>query len=169
MSLATFRERLNITQADLAESLGVTRHYYIRLEQGLYHEIPRELLLQLSRRFNVTEAELSDSYRSYQKLCRDAFREAHRSFKKVLSGYNGLAHPLVYYRSEEKLTRMGLCKGLCLHYDGVTQYEANKQRGVPLDIKLACSDIYWDYTYLETAVAEWRQSGRADRNTAQPT
>jgi transcriptional regulator with XRE-family HTH domain len=163
MSLSTFRDRVHITQAELAEHLGVTRHYYIRLEQGLYHEIPDGILAELAKWFGVTEAEISGTYRTFQKVTREQFRESHLSFKKVLLKYNGLSHPLTYYREHERLTRMGLCKGLCLHYDGVTQYEANKQRGVPLDIRIACNDIYWDYTYLETAVAEWRISGRADR------
>lgn len=160
-----FRSLRDLTQDNLAEKLGVTRHYYLRLEQGLYHEIPERILTQLSDEFGTSKAELSAAYREFQKEQRYSFKAANESFKSVLKNYSGLAHPLVYYRSEMLLTRMGLCKGLCLHYDGVTQYEANKQRGVPLDLKLACSDIYWDYTYLETAVAEWRQSGRADRST----
>jgi transcriptional regulator with XRE-family HTH domain len=163
MSISTFRDRINITQAALAERLNVSRHYYIRLEQGLYHEIPSEILGELSRWFGVTETELSSVYRTFQRTTREQFRDSHESFKKVLASYGGLRHPLIYYRETERLTRMGLCRGLCLHYDGVTQYEANKQRGLPLDLKIACGDIYWDYAYLETAVSEWRQDGRADR------
>lgn len=169
MSLSTFRDRANMTQEQLAIRLGVTRHYYIRLEQGLYHEIPANILTELSRWFGVAPTEISSAYREYQRERRVIFRDAHHSFKKILYGYKGLRHPLTYYRAEEKLTRMGLCTGLCLHYDGVTQYEANKQRGLPLDIKLACGDVYWDYSYLGTAVAEWRQDGRADRASATTT
>lgn len=152
-----------LSQAQLAVRLGVTRHYYLRLEQGLFHEIPDEILKTLVETFGVSSSELSELYRSYQRETREEFKVEHSSFKDILSSYSGLTHPLVWYRGNQGLSRMGLCKGLCLHYDGVTQYEKNVQRSIPQDIKLACEDISWDYTYLESSVIEWRSSGRADQ------
>ena len=161
---AVRRTKANLTQVDLADLLSVTRHMVLRLEQGLFSYIPPGILRELSGIYLCTTAELEMEYRGFVNEKRDEFKRTHPSFKEIFAdqNYTGDEHPLIYYRETLKLSRIGLCKGLCLHPDPITDWEHNKQRGVPAQLKQACSDIYWDYAPLESAVAMWRMDGRAD-------
>jgi transcriptional regulator with XRE-family HTH domain len=163
------RIAVNKTQMDIADLLNVSRQTVIRLEQSLFHTVTVDNLNRLSLVFNSDPSELMSEYRSYITETRSEFRGRFPSFKEVLGsggkGYTGSHHPLVYYREFNHLSRMQLCKGLCLDYGPVSEYEANRQRGLPVIIKLAAQEIYWDYAPLESAVSEWRSDGRADADT----
>lgn len=158
------RYRASLTQVDLAERLGVTRHMVIRLEQGLFRLPPDHITQELAEIYGVEQWELIGEYRDWQREKRLEFKRKNPSFKEVFGTehYLGPEHPLTYYREKLGLSRIGLCKGLCLHPDPITDWEHNKQRGVPSSLKEACGVVFWDYTPLETAVTEWRMDGRAD-------
>lgn len=157
------RSRAGYTQLEVAEYLNVTRQYVIRLEQSLFHEPPDNIVMELAGFYTTSPAELIAEYRAFVTERRAEFRQKHQSFKAVLGDYKGLQHPLVYYREINDLSRMAFCKGLCLDYGPVSDYETNKQRSMPMIIKLAAQEIYWSYEPLELAVAEWRKDGRADK------
>lgn len=158
---ATFRESKGFSQQFIADQLDVSRHYVIRLEQGLFANSPDHVLNKLSDLLEVSNDELHATYHLYRHDTREEFGRSYADFS-YLKNYAGAVHPLVDYRERNKLSRIGLCKGLCLHPDPINDYEKNKQRGVPRDLIVACNEISWDYGHLENAVTEWRISGRAD-------
>jgi hypothetical protein len=107
------------------------------------------------------------SYYDYVRSTREEFAKSHNSFAVLVPTLViNRKHPLVLYRENYELSRMGLCKGLCLHYDPITEYEANKQREVPEQLKEACEEMKWDWQPLADAVAVWRRLGYADKRTA---
>lgn len=130
----------------------------IRLEQGLFNEPPPDLLVKIGFRLDANLEELLREYFQYIKDTRAIFREKHSSFKSILRTYDLLEdiHPLVYYREAESLSRIGLCKELCLHQDPIRDYENNQQRGLPAQLIAASEEIGWDYHCVEIAVKSWR-------------
>lgn len=158
---AKMRRNVNLTQAEVGMRLGVERLSIIRYEQGMFGHLSDPLLESLSRIYGVDKALLIQEYRGFQRVTRQEFKVKHRSWAVVLNEYQGLKHPLIHYRTYYELSRNGLCKALCLDYGPVAAYERNKQRSIPETLKTASEDIYWDYTGLESAVLEWRASGRS--------
>lgn len=158
---AKFRRAVNLTQAELGSIIGVERLSIIRYEQGMFGHLSDELIDSISEIFKVDKDLLIMEYRGYQREHRLEFAATHSKWAITLLGYQGLTHPLIYYRMAEGLSRNQLCKGLCLDYGPISAYEANKQRAVPEIIKIASDDVHWDWTYLEGAVSEWRSSGRS--------
>lgn len=162
------RSRVGFTQLEVAEYLMVTRQYVIRLEQSLFHEPPGDILLMLAQLYTISPGELAAEYGAFVKTQREEFRSEYQSFKEVLTeDYRGLVHPLKYYRESQSLSRMAFCKGLCLDYGPISDYETNKQRAIPMIIKLAAEEVNWNYEPLELAVKNWRRDGRADRGPKQ--
>jgi DNA-binding XRE family transcriptional regulator len=157
---AKMRRDVNLTQARVATELNIDRLSVIRYEQGMFGHLSDELVDSLATLYRTDPDLLVLEYRGYQRLKRLEFKERYLSWR-YLSGYMGLPHPLIYYRDANDLSRNGLCKGLCLDYGPVSNYEANKQRSIPEIIKIASDDMGWDWTYLESAVLEWRSSGRS--------
>jgi hypothetical protein len=155
------RRDVNLTQVEVANIIGVERLSIIRYEQGMFGHLSDEIVDQLGLLYRVDQDLLVMEYRGYQRLKRIQFKEDHRSWREVLTGYGGLKHPLIAYRDTYNLSRNALCKALCLDYGPISAYEANKQRTIPEIIRIASEDIYWDYTALESAVLEWRASGRS--------
>lgn len=146
---------MNLTQAEVANYLDVTRHMMIRLEQALFAEPPPLALIKLSNLYCISEEELLESYHKYQVDSRLAFAATHSNFD-LLWNYSGSEHPLIYWRTSEDLSSVGLAKGLCVHQGLLYAYEANKQRDLPEDFSNAISFIDWDLLPLTTAVAAWR-------------
>ena len=158
---AKFRRAANMTQQQVANHLNIDRLSVLRYEQGMFGHLSDELLSSLSQIFKQDEALLVMEYRGYQREQRLAFAEEHLAWRAVLKDYQGKLHPLIYYRNYYELSRNALCKGLCLDYGPVSNYEMNKQRTIPAALVQASEDIRWDYTGLESAVLEWRASGRS--------
>lgn len=158
----TRREGLMLTQLEVANYLQLNRQSVIRLEQGLFHSPSVEVLVGLGALYSAPVGDLIREYDDFVKATRETFAGRYPDFR-FLRNYSGLTHPLVAYRESNDLTRMGLCRGLCLDYGPVADYEYNKQRGIPLELKRACEDIKWDWSILEEEVVLWRQSGRADK------
>lgn len=158
---ATRRERAGFTQDSVAGLLGVNRQTVIRLEQSLFHAPSVEVLVKLGEYYSVPIGDLIEEYNEYVQFQRGVFAGKYPNFS-MLNNYQGVEHPLVSYRLSLDLTRLAFCRELCLDYGPVSDYERNIQRGIPLELIRACSDMYWDYAPLESAVAEWRSSGRAD-------
>lgn len=167
---ARYRRNAGFTQAEVADRMHVTRHYIIRLEQSLFWHPTDSLMVKLAMLYDVELGEFEESYYRFVRDTRETFAKTHSSFESLFgSGLRPLVfnkHPLVIYRERHGLSRMGLCKGLCLHYDPISEYEANKQREIPAQLIEACEEIKWSYAPLVRAVAEWRISGRADRKSA---
>jgi transcriptional regulator with XRE-family HTH domain len=161
-----YREQAGFTQSEVAELTGNTRHYIIRLEQGLFWHPPDSLLVRLAGLYKIDLGTFEASYYEYVRETRSRFAKEYESFSGYFGilprPYNKIEHPLVRYRLANNLSRAGLCKGLCLHYGLISDYEANKQRDLPEQLQEACDEIKWDTTALVNAVAEWRKSGRAD-------
>jgi transcriptional regulator with XRE-family HTH domain len=159
------RKELGLTQAALGKELFVSRHMVIRLEQSLFAEPPPGLLNRLGLVFDEDCTELLREYHSYVRLTRRLFATKNQSFKVVfggLEGYEGLTpylqeqHPLEFYRETQSLSRIGFCKGLCLHQDPINDYEKNRQRDLPAQLYEACSFIGWNIEPLTLAVKDWR-------------
>lgn len=161
---AKMRRAVNLTQADVASILGIERLSVIRYEQGVFGHLSDELIDSISEIYKVDQDLLVMEYRGFQREHRLEFKATHASWQEILKDYEGLKHPLIKYREYYSLSRNGLCKGLCLDYGPISSYEANKQRSVPAIIVQASEDIGWDWAYLESAVSEWRSSGRSSRN-----
>lgn len=154
------RLAVNLTQQEVGNYLDIDRLSVIRYEQGMFGHLSDELVDSLSQLYRVDQDLLIMEYRGYQREQRLRFKEGHADWRLV-KDYKGLKHPLVHYRENYGLSRNGLCKGLCLDYGPISNYEMNKQRAVPESIKIASVDAHWDWTYLESAVLEWRASGRS--------
>ena len=150
---AQIREDRCLTQLEVAGHLKVTRQTVIRLEQGLFHAPSSEVLKELEDLYGVND--LLESYSEYVKNTREDFREQYSDFSR-LKTYLAPAHPLESWRLDQRLSRMGLCKGLCLDYGPVADYEYNKQRATPESLSVACKEIGWDLAPLEEAVKRWR-------------
>lgn len=165
---ALFRRNAGFTQEAISSELGVSRFFIMNLEKGLYVRPPELTLKALSFRYEVPEEELMAAYNRYVQGQREEFAQGHSSFGLILGrgDYSEKKHPLVSYRVAYDLSRMGLCKGLCLHPKTVEAYEKNRQRGIPEQIIAACNAIKWDYGPLENAVTTWRVKGYADRKGA---
>jgi len=131
----------------------------IRLEQSLFPEPPPKLLNEISNWLEIPTAQLLAEYHAYVKETRLEFAELHSSFTKRLDNYPLISldmAPLVYYREAEGLTRMGLCKGLCLHQDSVRDYELNLQKSLPAQLISACDLLGWNYAIIEDLTQLWR-------------
>jgi len=162
---ARHRRNKHLTQVAVADYIGSKigsfgRLSVIRLEQGMFGVISDDVLESLSELYDESKDLLEQEYRGYQREQRQEFRLHHPDWR-YLSGYQGKLHPLIYYRTQTGLTRNGLCKGLCLDYGPISDYEHNNQRTIPQIIKIASEDMRWDWTYLEREVLEWRSSGRS--------
>jgi transcriptional regulator with XRE-family HTH domain len=160
-----YREQAGFTQSEVAELTGNTRHYIIRLEQGLFWHPPDSLLVRLAGLYKIDLATFEASYYEYVHETRLKFSKEYSPFALFFEhdlDNVDRRHPLVTYREYYGLSRAGLCKGLCLHYGLISDYEANKQRDLPEQLQEACDEIKWGTTALVNAVAEWRKSGRAD-------
>lgn len=163
---ARYRELAGFTQESAAASLGVTRHYVIRLEQSLFWHPPDSLLVKLGMLYGCDLDEFEMGYYNYVREQREVFAKTHKSFGEFFQSESykvGRLHPLASYRRQYELSRMGLCKALCLHYDPISDYEHNKHRDVPEQLKNACDEMNWDWSYIATAVAKWRSLGYADK------
>lgn len=161
---SVIRRDLKLTQLEVAKKLNVDRQTVIRLEQGLFHAPSEEVLERLAELYDTDPQELLNDYWDYVTRTRQEFMEKYPSFSDILRNpYVSKEHPLVLYRELNGLTRMGLCKGLCLDYAPVADYEYNKQRSVPESLVKACQEIGWDCEILNKAVADWRILGYADK------
>lgn len=156
------RRNRQLTQSDVAELLNVERLSIIRYEQGMFNHLNEQMLVDLAHIYRVKPGELEGSYLAYQEMQRLEFSATHDRWGVVLRGYQGLRHPLVYYREYYELSRNGLCKALCLDYGPIADYENDKQRAIPEVLRNVSEQMHWDYTQLESAVLEWRSSGRSD-------
>lgn len=163
-SWASYRVAAGYTQQSIADKIGVSRHMIVRLEQSLFPDPPRRFVDELGYWYDVPSSDMMKSYHSLVKDKRAQFKENYSSFSNILHGYKGIANPLVYYREQQNLSRIGFCKRICVHPDPIRDYEINDQRGVPQQLIIACNEMGWDYAPLESAVTEWRISGRYARN-----
>lgn len=157
------RREVNLTQAEVGNLLSIERLSIIRYEQGMFGHLSDELVDRLSQLYRVEPGLLIMEYRGYQRESRLEFASEHTNWREALRGYTGYTHPLVYYRNGYELSRNQLCKQLCLDYGPISKYEANKARTLPAALRIASEDMRWDYTGLESAVIEWRASGRSSR------
>lgn len=155
------RREVNLTQAEVGNLLSIERLSIIRYEQGMFGHLSDELLDSLSQIYKVDQDLLIMEYRGYQRESRLEFAAQHTNWREALRGYEGYTHPLIYYREAYELSRNQLCKHLCLDYGPISKYEANVQRALPEALRIASEDMRWDYTGLESAVIEWRASGRS--------
>lgn len=160
---AGYRKDRLLTQQQVANELGIERLSVIRLEQGMFNNIAADTLTQLAHLYGRAPDELLEVYHGYQEVTRLEFSSTHASWKG-LRAYEGPAHPLIYYREFHELSRNELCKGLCLDYSPISDYETNKQRTIPMILKQVSEEIHWDYTELESSVLQWRASGRSAQN-----
>lgn len=158
---AKFRRAANLTQQQVGTMLNIDRLSVIRYEQGMFGHLSDALIDSLSRIYKIDQDLLIMEYRGYQRETRLEFAANHANWRIILSGYVGTTHPLIHYRLFYGLSRNALCKGLCLDYGPVSNYEANKARAIPAALVQASEDMHWDYTGLESAVIEWRASGRS--------
>ena len=135
------------------------------MESGILSGVPNfQLLKSLSEAYGVNLLELSTAYDAYLRNSRADFKNSHASFLEILGFvFTSQVHPLKYYRSQVGLSQVGFCKGLCIHPGPVANFERNQQRGIPAGLIKACDEIGWSYRPLETAVAQWRANGYADR------
>lgn len=160
---AWYRIKRQLTQAEAASEIGIERLSIIRFEQGMFNNINTETLAELAELYRVDSDELLEVYHEYQQTQRQEFSSTHEDWRTILRGYEGQAHPLIHYREYYELSRNELCKELCLDYSPISDYETNKQRGIPLILREVSEEIHWDYTALESAVLEWRASGRSSK------
>lgn len=154
------RLRSGLTQERLADALGVSRYYIVRLEQGIYRRPSEELLTKLAAVFKINEGQLLAEYYKYQREVRIRFANEVDDFRR-LANYTGTKHPLVAWREDYNLSRIGLCKELCLHQDSIRDYELQLQLGIPDQLVEACEQIGWSTEPLVNAVREWKLSGRS--------
>lgn len=159
-TLASLRRSKNLTQIEVAGVLGITRHMLMRIEQGIYTDLVH--YEELANIYEMEVEELQKLYRKQVQNTRDQFALKYPDFKTVLKDYSGTIMPLTFYRNTLQLTQIGFCKGLCVHPDPIRDYELNEQRGIPMQLVIACNSVSWDYGALESAVVDWRISGRAN-------
>lgn len=170
---AKYRQAAGFTQAEIASRLNVSRHYLLRLERSLFSDPPRLTTVQLALWYGIELSTFEESYYQYVRTTREEFASNHVEPEIIFNdeghydneGYFLKVHPLVAYRVYYDLSRMAFCTGLCLHYDTVTEFEKNKIRALPDQIKEAFAEINWSWIALGTAVADWRRRGNADKSS----
>lgn len=118
------------------------------------------MVSKLSELYRINPDILETNYLEYQQNTREIFAKKHQSIETRLKDYSleNSTHPLVFYREAEGLSRIGLCKGLCMHQQMIRLYELNhhSQRTIPGDLVTAAREINWDLEPLAAAVAKWR-------------
>ena len=162
---AKYRKSAGFTQAQAADRVGVTRHMIIRLEQSLFWHPPQDsVLVKLSTLYDIELGTFEMAYYQYVRDRREEYAKTHKDFDTILAKREfPKLHPLVEYRSFYELSRMGLCKAICLHYDPISEWEMNKQRSIPDQLKEACEEMQWSTELLEDEVSKWRRFGYADK------
>lgn len=156
---AQIREDRCLTQLEVSKHLKVTRQTVIRLEQGLFHSPSETVLNELADLYETSKGEMLEDYYIYVRVTRTEFGDRYSNFDS-LKTYLAPAHPLESWRLDQELSRMGLCKGLCLDYGPVADFEYNRQRAIPEGLILAAKQINWDLEPLEDAVKRWRVKWR---------
>ncbi len=161
---ARYRHSVGLTQEEVANKLYVTRHYVIRLEQSLYSDPDRLLVLKLAEMYGVEVGIFQEAYYQYVRDTREEFAKTHESFETYFRYGNPFPklHPLISYRRSYDLSRMGFCKGLCLHYNPMSNWEVNDQRHIPEQLIAACKEINWKTEPLDEMMRNWRHDGYAD-------
>lgn len=154
------RSRAGDSQAELADMLNITRHSVLLIESGVLNP-SLEHSIAVAEWYDVPLETLLSEYRMFISWKRIEFADKYNDFS-ILEGYSGMTHPLVYWRRNQSLSRIGMCKGLCISQGPINEYENNRRRGVPGDFEEAIMEIGWDLEWLNEAVKEWRLSGRAD-------
>jgi len=161
---AARRRATGFSQQRVAGYLGVSRHMVLRMEQGLFSDPPH--VQELAILYDSDASTLNMEYHEYVARQREQFAQQHPDFRTVLKNYTDIEHPLVHYREVIGVSQIGFCRGLCLHPDPVRDYEMQAQRGIPKQLIVACNAISWDYGYLESAVLDWKITGRANEYAA---
>jgi hypothetical protein len=134
------------------------------LEQGVFSRPSEAVLHYLSEAADIPEAQLIREYYQYQRNTRRAFRDRFPDYSKTKELSTAVAdlslHPLTRYYTTHGLSRIGVCKGWCVHPFSFEQYEKNKQRSVPDDIQAAWFMMGWDLRELRADVDRWRRDYR---------
>lgn len=157
---AEIRKSKGMSQASLAASLDVSKEHVGRVEQGVFRKAPAEIITYLSVTFNINYTYLEESYYEYQLNTRKLFAEKYQSYMDVRP--TDWSNPIEAYYKSQGLSRVGLCKGWCVHPASLADYQKNRQRNAPADVKRAFKVMSginngWDIEQLEIDMDKWRK------------
>lgn len=151
------REATGLSQGRLAELLGVSRHFILRVEQGLYEDVPPAVgnffsnpdLIYEYHRWQNTRRRLSAEDKDL--ALNDNFFNFH---------YRGYRHPLIAWRSENAnlIARMTFCRAYCLQPAIVERFERGKTASVPGPVANGLGKVYPNaVSGIEYAYLTWRE------------
>ena len=150
-----FRAQLSLSLRDLANLANVTPLAIVRTEQGVFTNVPPNIVsAMLSTKLVVVgDYVLSDpdsiheAYVAWQRYQRRA------NFGKLtpeLPPFKPMVSPLLHWRLTSSLpSQMGLCKAFCIHPSPVAQVETGKQRKLPTQLVDALAQAGYDDNTLQ--------------------
>lgn len=144
----------NISISQLAKDFGVTESTIIRTEQGLYNEIPPNVLRHLAAH-SLSPNTVRRQYARYQTCQRlksgARYNRRTYSFYRSMVAQNPEENPLVLFR--EKFlgykSRLAFCKDFCLHPSTVKRVEDGLSQTLPQSILDALGEAGFDGWLLE--------------------
>lgn len=158
------RRSTGLSQRALAGLCGVSEQVVLRLEQGLFTKPSPSVMNILSDLCDLSPRLLRLEYVNYQHDTRQMFRTKFPSYSAHRLNPPAVAdpslHPLRDYYTSNGISRIGICKGWCVHPAPLTKYEENKQRSVPTEVARAWSEMGWDVEDLIEDVDRWRREYR---------
>jgi DNA-binding XRE family transcriptional regulator len=134
------REDLGLSQASVAEASNVSRHYVLRVEQGLFH-VPSP---RLSTTLNISHMELTDTYHEWQHITRalaapSVAEGVEKYFQSVLVPLQN-KHPHIKLRQCITDSQVAFCILLKIQPSRLSAYEKSKGITLPLFLKEAYFD-----------------------------
>lgn len=152
----TLRNRLGISQYELARRAGITKHAILRLEQGCYDTpLPSILEYFVSQDPHLSRVTLMDEYAEFQYQTRvnnhGLFGD---HFSQVLEHCPVGTHPFTFLRTVHHLNPTQVAKLLCIQQSTVVYFERNaiRQHTVPKVLIKALHDA--DYSSMDTDALE---------------
>lgn len=149
-----YRLMENISISQLAKDFNVTESTIIRTEQGLYNEIPPNVLRNLAAH-SLSPDTVRRQYARYQtgKRLKSGARYSRRTYGEYrsLTKKNPEENPLVLFRASflGYKSRLAFCKDFCLHPSTVKRVEDGLSQTLPQSILDALGDAGFDGWLLE--------------------
>ena len=172
--LMKFRSDQKWSIETCALEIGVTPSTIIRIEQGLYNDIPPRVFRYLSDR-TLSPGTISYGYRRWQNSRRvqtvngENFRLFNQKLENFIRGAPEI-NPAILWRYDilGYDSRLAFCRGLCLHPSTVKRFEDGIAERMPSSIisVLGLSDFEIDWRFVDECYRNWRAAQRAQGNTA---
>jgi transcriptional regulator with XRE-family HTH domain len=151
--LKELRTELGWTQEQLANHIGVDKHFVLRCEQGLYSSPNPKIMKFFVTKTGRAAEYIEDDYHKWQHLRRqldDTQKLIRAKVTLPTSGFGLSGHPLLLWRhkADPSMSQIDFCKRLATHPFTVARYEEGRQRAMPGQLYNAFKDAGMEIDYL---------------------